>query len=63
MKIKGIKLVTWLKHPFKCWQSLQYRKYPIVNLDDRRKNCKVCGYDHNYKTVDNQDKYCSKVKS
>lgn len=58
MKIKGIRIITWLRHPIICWESLKNRKFPVVNLDYPKRNCKICGYDKDYVSVDNKNHYC-----
>ncbi len=37
--------------------SFKHRTKPVVNLDDENKNCKVCGYDHEYMVEDNENAY------
>lgn len=62
MKIKGIRLITWLRHPKICWQSLKNRKAPVVNLDNEENNCSICGYDRDYISPDNKHHYCKKCQ-
>jgi len=53
-----MKIKTWLKHPILCFEAIQRRKLPVINLDDTSENCKVCGYDHQYETKYNKKHYC-----
>jgi hypothetical protein len=57
-----MRLITWIKHPILCLEAIKTKKYPVVNLDgefDEPKNCKICGYDHQYKTKYNKKHYCN----
>lgn len=53
-----MKFKSWLKHPILCFDAIQRRKLPTINLDDTSQNCKVCGYDHQFKTKYNKKHYC-----
>lgn len=46
MKIHGIRLIIWIKHPILAWKAIQRRNIPVINLDNPEYNCTRCGYDH-----------------
>lgn len=46
MKIAGIRLITWIKHPILCWEAYQIRNTPVIDLDNPENNCAFCGCDH-----------------
>lgn len=38
-------------------EAFKHRAKPVINLDDESKNCKICGYDHDFVTEDNENAY------
>jgi len=57
-----MRLRTWIKHPILCLEAIKRRTYPVMNLEDESKNCKICGYDHQYKNKYNKKHYCKYEK-
>lgn len=57
-----MRLRTWIKHPILCLEAIKRRTYPVINLEDESKNCKICGYDHQYKNKYNKKHYCNYEK-
>ena len=56
--LKKYSLKMWLTHPLEVIRAIGRHRLAVVNLDDESKNCKVCGYDHEFKNALNKDKYC-----
>lgn len=54
MKIMGIKLTTYLRHPLIVWRAYQFSKLPCIDLDHPDNNCHICGYmHHTLKEIEN----------
>jgi hypothetical protein len=46
MRISGIRLKTWLRHPVLAWEAVQRSKFPMTDLDNIERNCAGCRHVH-----------------